>query len=524
VQQARDYIRARGDSIVSEEEDFCGRQSTLLRSDVSAGGDKRRDLLVHVPIDSRLVQIEGQTDIANAKNLDEVFKVLVGSVEDSTAASRGLPVGVDDREKDARREDGVGALRETSEEGRQPDIEMIDEDAIGQTYRNKSDRWIQFPNAPESMQIVLSIPPQWYVGCPFSDIATGGELVLRSTINQADPGSMHVRIHSKLAPPGAEEVLLQQARGTMRAEGHSFVSEEENFTNHGTTLLRFNVVVEENNRRDLIVYLHVGPRLLQIEGQADVANAEKLEEVFETLVGSIQSRRPPVSKPTTSGAVRVKVTRAGNVYWNRQMVDLEEFATRLKDVRRTSGSIIYYPEGHGADPTPQQHAVYQRIRDTQVSVQHGWDAAPEWGRLIWFEIDECPMKYRLYAVDGEPVLCIDSFAGVNYIVPPGSGPKHIELLMEGLAFLISSHRVIETEPRNPQRAFRPDLDPAKERCVELRVGFDSGTWWTSYYEPDEVPPNIQAFYEECPAFAGKVLGAGEGERTESLKRILELLE
>jgi hypothetical protein len=212
-----------------------------------------------------------------------------------------------------------------------------------------------------------------------------------------------------------------------------------------------------------------------------------------------------------SRVVRVKVSDRAEVFCNGRLLEMDDFDRTLAEVRDAGGVVIYYRESPSKEPTPEQMDAFGHIPASRVSVILGDQAPPEWGRLEWFEMDECPFQFRLGIVPNQPVLYIDTASAEGaYVLRRDQAGDAIQLLLDHLTLLISAHRLVETKPTAPERAFSPQVDINSTNCVQLRFAFDSDVQWASFYEPNALPENVQSFYEECRRFARQLIATGGG--------------
>ena len=212
-----------------------------------------------------------------------------------------------------------------------------------------------------------------------------------------------------------------------------------------------------------------------------------------------------------SSAVRVKVSDRAEIFCNGRLLQMDDFDRTLAEVRDTGGVVIYYRESPSKEPSPDQLEVFGHIPASRVPIILGDLAPPEWGRLEWFEMDECPGRFRLGIVPGQPVLYLDAASTeAAYVLRRDAAGDAIQLLLDHLTLLISAHRLVETKPTAPQRAFSPEVDIKSMSCVQLRFAFDSDVQWASFYEPNTLPENVQSFYEECRRFARQLIVTGGG--------------
>ncbi|HEV3164465.1 MAG TPA: hypothetical protein VGZ22_10605 [Isosphaeraceae bacterium] len=207
----------------------------------------------------------------------------------------------------------------------------------------------------------------------------------------------------------------------------------------------------------------------------------------------------------------VKVSRTGEVYWDGALVAAEELVTQLKQVNERQSGIVYYRESPEREPTREQFATFQAIIAQGVTVQLGLDAPSEWGVLEWFEVQECPHEFRFAGVPGQPVLFAcrpDPEADVQtWLLRREGRDAEIEGIYRSVDLLISSNRVLETEPRKPDDVFQEAA--MQMPSVHLRIGYE-GKKWQACFDSADLPTNLQSFYDGCREFGLKELAARPG--------------
>src|SRR6058998_484231 len=90
----------------------------------------------------------------------------------------------------------------------------------------------------------------------------------------------------------------------------------------------------------------------------------------------------------------VKVSQAGEIYWDGKPMAPEAMPDALAQLKAAGGCVVYYREAPNEDPSPESLSAFQKIVDAAVPVQLGSEAEPEWGRLEWVEIEEAPHRFR----------------------------------------------------------------------------------------------------------------------------------
>jgi hypothetical protein len=200
---------------------------------------------------------------------------------------------------------------------------------------------------------------------------------------------------------------------------------------------------------------------------------------------------------------RVKVSKAGDIYFDRERISREALVRRLKTLKAKGGHVIYYRESPSSAPSREALSVLEAVAASKIPVQLGSDAPSEWGTLQTFELEVAPRQFRFAISRGQPFL----FA----FVPPGQttpqtyyGPlTEEEPWLKRVDLLISADRVIETKPGAPKKAFRPD--GMRQPSVHVRVRYNVNTGWQGWYPREHVPPNIESLLSDCAALGLQML-------------------
>lgn len=222
------------------------------------------------------------------------------------------------------------------------------------------------------------------------------------------------------------------------------------------------------------------------------------------------SRSPHTDKPATSDLsepVRVKVTGRAEIFWNGQQVDIQAFDYLLSEMVARRGIVVYYRESPSVAPTSMQLEIFRHIPDSGVMFTTGDRALPEWGQLTWFEMGELPHEFGLSIIPERPVILLDP--DCDYVYTARNPSDMVHHLFGHFGFLISAHRLVETEQS------RPDIIEtlaADREGFMLRFAFDSAVRWASFYEPNMVPDNVRSFYDECRLLLPQYVAAFNGTR------------
>jgi hypothetical protein len=197
---------------------------------------------------------------------------------------------------------------------------------------------------------------------------------------------------------------------------------------------------------------------------------------------------------TARKALRLKIGWDGALYVDGgRLADggLEAF---LEQVRAEDAAVICYREGTGRPASREQQDVLDQLKAEGLDLVHPADAPAEWGPLQSFELELTPNKVRLSALRGKDML----FA---YTPEGGSEPlaylfKGVgEAALQNLDLLLSANRVVETKPREPDRAFCEETLAVPG--LHLRFSYGPKKGWQGWYEGDAVPENLENLYLGC---------------------------
>ncbi len=208
--------------------------------------------------------------------------------------------------------------------------------------------------------------------------------------------------------------------------------------------------------------------------------------------------------------IRVKVGWDGALYVDGGRLAENGFKTFVDSAREEGAALIMYREGVGLDPSEEQRASIDRLKATGLELIHPVDAPPEWGPLQSFEIELTPSRFRLSAERGKDML----FA---YAPQPQEKPlayvfKGVgDSALQNLDLMISSNRVVESKPHEPDRAFCDET--LAQRGLHVRFSYGPRRIWQAWYEGDALPRHLENLYLGCRSLGLHVVktAAGEGE-------------
>jgi hypothetical protein len=92
------------------------------------------------------------------------------------------------------------------------------------------------------------------------------------------------------------------------------------------------------------------------------------------LVGC--ARRSDGPEPKFDKMVSIKVTKAGEVFYNKKPVSVDELARELNQLPKASTGVCYYREDPGSEPPPVAKQVLQKIIDARLAVKLSEEECP----------------------------------------------------------------------------------------------------------------------------------------------------
>jgi hypothetical protein len=132
-------------------------------------------------------------------------------------------------------------------------------------------------------------------------------------------------------------------------------------------------------------------------------------------------------------------------------------------------------------------------------------------RLEWFELQVCPLEFRLAVIPEQPTLIGfggEGEEGETALIPYEENAAAVDRLIESLDALVRRHRLFETAMRAPERCFEDD--PMQTASLHLRVAYADGTRWAAMYPLAKVPANVQALLDECRELGRRVIRESRG--------------
>lgn len=125
-------------------------------------------------------------------------------------------------------------------------------------------------------------------------------------------------------------------------------------------------------------------------------------------------------------------------------------------------------------------------------------------RLVWFELEVCPFRFRLAAVEGQVVVY--GFRGedgqIRSMQLPYQGSElRIRGLLDSLHWLVMANGIMEMPEANSDAAF-VQRNMAMD-SVHIRVAYSDESVWTSAFPLAAVPPNVQALMDQVSYLAAQ---------------------
>ena len=207
--------------------------------------------------------------------------------------------------------------------------------------------------------------------------------------------------------------------------------------------------------------------------------------------------------PSAPSLLRVKVSRAGEVFIDRKPVTLTELTSLLLARREQGAAVVIYREGAMGPPTPEVEQVLQVLSATKVPLQSAEQAPSEWGDLRSFEIEVAPHQLRIAIAGDRPFLLgIGMGEGQEPFVYHQMLPDTAQRLRT-LEMLISANRVIETPQNQSARSFQADA--LQTPSLHVRILYANDRTWRAWYPGQKAPGNIISLLADCQMLAKQIV-------------------
>lgn len=210
--------------------------------------------------------------------------------------------------------------------------------------------------------------------------------------------------------------------------------------------------------------------------------------------------------------IRVKIGWDGGFYVDGGRLAAAGFQPFIDEARRESAVLVCYREGVGRPPSREQSRAVEKLKASGLELLDPVDAPSEWGPLQAFELELTPNRFRLSARRGEDML----FA---YLPEGGDKPltyrfKGVgEAALDNLELLLSANRVVETKPREADRAF---CEPAlSARALHLRFSYGPRKMWQGWYADNEIPGHLENLYLGCRSLGLHVVKASVADSADA---------
>jgi len=211
--------------------------------------------------------------------------------------------------------------------------------------------------------------------------------------------------------------------------------------------------------------------------------------------------------------IRVKIGWDGALYVDGGKLSNAGLQPFFDEVRQQDAMLVCYREGVGRQASPEQLSTIKMLQAGGFELIDPNDAPSEWGPLQSFELELTPDRFRIAAARGEDLL----FA---YLPEGGDKPlvyrfKGVgDAALQNLELMISSNRVVETKPHEPDRAFCDET--LKQRAFHLRFSFGPRRMWQGWYSQEELPGHLENLYLGCRSLGLHVVKASVDETDQLL--------
>lgn len=206
--------------------------------------------------------------------------------------------------------------------------------------------------------------------------------------------------------------------------------------------------------------------------------------------------------------IRVKLGWDGALYVDGGRLTPDGVEPFLHNAREEQAALILYREGVGRAPSDEQARTIEILKASGLELLHPTDAPPEWGPLQSFEMELTPSRFRISAEFGKDML-------FSYM--PNGGDKPLtyrfkgagESALQNLDLMISSNRIVESKPHEPDLAFSDDT--LELEGMHLRFSYGRSRLWQGWFAADAVPVNFENLYLGCRSLGLHVVKASVEE-------------
>lgn len=206
--------------------------------------------------------------------------------------------------------------------------------------------------------------------------------------------------------------------------------------------------------------------------------------------------------------IRVKISWDGGLYVDGARLKPAGLEPFFEECRKENAVLVCYREGVGRPASEEQQAAVRSLQGSGLELVDPVDAPSEWGPLQSFEMEVTPDRFRLSAARGEDML----FA----YMPEGADKPLIyrfkgvgDAALQNLELLVSANRVVETKPRQPERAFTEETLAGK--ALHLRFSYGPRKMWQGWYEEEKTPGHLENLYLGCRSLGLHVVKASVTE-------------
>ena len=92
------------------------------------------------------------------------------------------------------------------------------------------------------------------------------------------------------------------------------------------------------------------------------------------LAGCARKGQGP--EPKFEKYVSIKVTKGGEVFYNKKSVSVDELGGELNRLDRSSTAVCYYREAGDTEPHPVYREVIQKVIDARLAVKLSTEECP----------------------------------------------------------------------------------------------------------------------------------------------------
>ncbi len=190
----------------------------------------------------------------------------------------------------------------------------------------------------------------------------------------------------------------------------------------------------------------------------------------------------------------VKIGFSGDVFLDFKPASLEQMQAAVTEVNAAGGVVVYYTESAYQTASDAAMGMFKKLLALKPRILMGNNAASEWGRLDWVEVQRNPAVSRFFFRRGEKFLVSPAATPdqpkQRVLVGGPMTSANNDALFKTLDLVIRCARVLETPRQTPELAM--DDTAVTAPSLHIRLAY-AGRRWASAYPAGEIPANIASF-------------------------------